>query len=76
MTQSRSRRGKETWRAAESASDRETRQKDTGREGGRWRGRAVTDNIVVLRLPQGQTRWRERKRGNEIQRKKMQKFTE
>lgn len=31
----------------------------------RWRGRAVTDNIVELGLPQGQTRLRERKRGNE-----------
>lgn len=36
----------------------------------------MTDNIVVLRLPQGQTRQRERKRGNETYRKKMQKFTE
>lgn len=26
-----------------------------------WCGRAVTDNIVVLRLPQGQTRRRERR---------------
>lgn len=35
MTKSRSRGGaKETWRAAESASDRETRQKDRGRGGG------------------------------------------
>lgn len=36
----------------------------------------MTDNIVVLRLPQGQTRQRERKRGNETQREKMRKFTE
>lgn len=71
-TQSKSREGKEIWRAAESASDRETRQKDGGRRGGggrtegrRWRGRVVTDNIVVLGLPQGQTRQSERKKGNE-----------
>lgn len=36
----------------------------------------MTDNIVVLRLPQGQTRQRKRKRGNETQRKEMWKFTE
>lgn len=36
----------------------------------------MTDNIVALRLPQGQTRQRERKRGNKTERKKMGKFTE
>lgn len=38
----------------------------------------MTDNIVVLRWPQGQTRQRERKkeRGNRMQRMKMWKFTE
>lgn len=30
------------------------------KEDGRWRGSAVTDNIVVLRLPQGQTRHKEK----------------
>lgn len=34
MTKSRSRRGKETWRAAESASDGESRQKERCRGGG------------------------------------------
>lgn len=46
----------------ESASDRDTRQKDTRwwrREEARWRGSAVTDNIVVPRLPQGQARRKE-----------------
>lgn len=36
----------------------------------------MTDNIVVLGLPQGQTRQRERKRWNKTERKKIGKFTE
>lgn len=70
LTGSMNRTGKETWRALEPAI--ETREKDYSRGGGgggkggrRWRGKAVTDNIVVLKLPQGQTRRRERKSGNE-----------
>lgn len=58
---------KETWRAAESARDRgeRDRKKGGGKKGRRWQGKAVTDNIVVLQLPQGQTRRRERTHGNE-----------
>lgn len=42
--------------------DKKTQEVEGEKEGRRWRGRAVTDNTVVLRLPQGQTRQRERKK--------------
>lgn len=50
----------------------EKRQKDERRRGGgaglSW-GEAQTDNIVILRLPEGQTRQRNKDKWNEMQNK-------